>query len=684
MSSSSLSPPLPDSSELSRVDEEDEADADEDLAISTLELSPPLSTATPTSRDWEHHDKHQEYETRYHLIEEYPPQLDWEHHDKHQEYETRYHLIEEYPPQLYNIPPDCHSPPPPSESSSPTSHVSHLPPLGDNVATTDSLPLDPLRPPSPLNFSPCHRTEHEPAETAHPQRACGGELPSLLSPLDRPPSPSPPTSVSSSLARPASAILSPAVPPLSSPDPQAVRLTDEPGLDDLGLGLLSPAVSTVELPPLFSSSSPFYDFGDGPAPESPSRRRSTDLPLLEEDNSDGGFSPFSSVFSSPASEYSDLGSFRHPDGHQRSHFLSLPGSDTDDDLIPPELASKNYSARSLLMWDEDGSIEYPVEGFGFRRSNYGYPPRSPSPDLLDLDPKKIEELGGGEEGRRVWEARQRAARDETLAGLGVGYGNWSSGEREGVDRRSLGRERRRELSALLRLKLGLLEDKDQADKPKTDNSNGGAPPPTPSPAAASLAPVIASSSEPEVTLQTSTSSGSPKATPSAPSTTSSTPSASPPARHSPSTKPRITSMAQLVANMVFHRQQHPHSTLGHVHDQARPKKSSLPTRSRTWASGDLLPGGHDQPEIAGVDAPGLLEPSTPARSQTLSTSKTPTSPLRHMTLPEDLSSDDSSDDEGSGNAGGEAHSNKTPTSTTLSPLFLCASPLSYSAAELEA
>ncbi|PPR07088.1 hypothetical protein CVT26_005305 [Gymnopilus dilepis] len=245
MSSSSLSPPFPDSSELSRLDEEDEDDADEDLAISTLELSPPLSTATPTSRDWEHHDKHQEYE-------------------------TRYHLIEEYPPQLYNIPTDCHSQPPPSEFSPPTSHVSHLPPLGDN-----------------------------------------------------------------------------AVPPLSSPDLQGVQLTDEPGLDDLGLEFLSPSVSTVELPPL------------------------------------------------------------------------------------------------LVLF------------------------------------------------------------------------------------------------------LGLLENKDQADKPKTDNSNGTAPPPTPSPAAAALAPVIAPSSEPE------------------------------PLRLL--VKPRITSMARLVANTVFHRQQYPHSTLGHVHDPARPKKS--PTSS---------------------------------------------------------------------------------------------------------
>ncbi|KAF8909037.1 hypothetical protein CPB84DRAFT_1843379 [Gymnopilus junonius] len=173
--------------------EEDKDDVDEVLAISTLELLPPLPMATLTSIDWEHHDKHQGYETRYHLI---------------------------YPPQLYNIPTKCHSQPPPLEFSSPTSHVLHLPPLGDNIPTTDSLPLDPLQPPSPLDFSSCHLTEHEPTETAHPQRACGGKLPSLLSPLDRPPSPSPPTSVSSSLAWQASAILSPAVTPLPSSDPQ--------------------------------------------------------------------------------------------------------------------------------------------------------------------------------------------------------------------------------------------------------------------------------------------------------------------------------------------------------------------------------------------------------------------------------------------------------------------------------
>ncbi|PPQ76875.1 hypothetical protein CVT26_001466 [Gymnopilus dilepis] len=245
MSSSSLSPDLPDSSELSRVDE-DEADADEDLAISTLELSPPLSTATPTSRDWEHHDKHQEFE-------------------------TRYHLTEEYPPQLYNIPPDCHSQPPPSEFSSLTSHVSHLPPLSDNVPTTDSLPLDPLRPPTPVEIS--HHLLRRPRwyrPRSHGQHQQSYHLLFCHSLL---------------------------------------QICMECDLQTSGVWMTWVSDSSL-LPSqpsnchLFSSSSPLYDFGHGPAPESPS---------LEEDNSNGGFSSFSSVFSSPASEYSDLGSDTNDD-----------------------------------------------------------------------------------------------------------------------------------------------------------------------------------------------------------------------------------------------------------------------------------------------------------------------------------------------------------------------------------
>ena len=112
-------------------------------------------------------------------------------------------------------------------------------------------------------------------------------------------------------------------------------------------------------------------------------------------------------------------------------WCSFPGCKTDDDLIPMELASKNYipdpsetvptsstGTRSLLLWDHDYNdrCDMPI-------------PRSPSPENFYLDPTILEECGD-EELQNVYELRERTAKSE----------KWD-------------RERCRELSALLRLKL---------------------------------------------------------------------------------------------------------------------------------------------------------------------------------------------------------------------------------------
>ncbi|KAF8877742.1 hypothetical protein CPB84DRAFT_1752073 [Gymnopilus junonius] len=743
MSSSSLSPPFSDSSELRQADEDEDEDEDEDiLAISTLELSPsPLTPTTfPAARGGEDTEAEHEYENRYQHIEEYPSHL----------YNNSTH-IQPSPPQHQRPLPAWEPQPTQSPSPRPLSPSDASPP---SKYFREPTTLDAIRLPSPPPVSSPHKLGLEVGRSPQFQYAeeDEGHLPlPLLSPAQSPPlSPPPPTAALSDVGVEAdysldaldlglhSSSTSPfglpslrLSPPSSSSPPSSPSLvpqepdsTEEPGLDSLGLGLRSPSLSSAELPHLFPSTS-FYDFGDGPAPESPSRRRSTDLPPLLDDDSDGESSSFSPSLSSPVSDYQDLYPFRQPE--RRSHFLSLPGSDTDDDLIPSELASKNYvpdptitvptsssyfspsekKARSLLMWDpSEGSIEYPAEGgFGFRGSNYHYPtpPRSPSPDLLDLDAKKIEELGGGEEGRRVWEARQRAVREESLgyyeSAFGSGYGSGSGGsEREGGERRTLGRERRRELSALLRLKLGL-GDGSSSEKTKKEK-RGNVDDHAVGVSVSSKGRLPANRRWRRLRSQrqrTTTSPGLGNATPTTLSLPSSSTTTSTSRSSSSGMKPKITSMAQLVANMVFHRQQHPHSnTTGHMHDHSRPKRTTTPTRSRTWTAGAGAGGGaggdpfslNSSLSAAEVIAESAIAYTSLAKSQPLGMSKTPRSPLRQVTLPGELldsdnSESDSEHDVVEENRDGEAHTNKTPTSTTLSPLFLCASPLSYSDAELE-
>ena len=126
-----------------------------------------------------------------------------------------------------------------------------------------------------------------------------------------------------------------------------------------------------------------------------------------------------------------------PDLDTDIRWCSFPGCEIDDDLIPMELASKNYipdpsqtvpttsstGTRSLLLlWNTNNNNDY--------NDRCDIPiPRSPSPENFYLDPTILAECGD-EELQNVYELRRRTAKSE----------KWD-------------RERCRELSALLRLKL---------------------------------------------------------------------------------------------------------------------------------------------------------------------------------------------------------------------------------------
>ena len=175
---------------------------------------------------------------------------------------------------------------------------------------------------------------------------------------------------------------------------------------------------------------PFFDYDSStPVPCSPSRRRSATLPELEPSTFNADlFGLHKSIpLASEEPALPDIG-MDIPDIRWRS----FPGCETDDDLIPMELTSKNYipdpfetvpttSTRtgSLLLWDHhdyNDRCDMPI-------------PRSPSPENFYLDPTILAECGD-EELQNVYELRQRTAKNEKS-----------------------GRERCRELSALLRLKL---------------------------------------------------------------------------------------------------------------------------------------------------------------------------------------------------------------------------------------
>ncbi|KAF8162626.1 hypothetical protein B0H34DRAFT_286897 [Crassisporium funariophilum] len=289
----------------------------------------------------------------------------------------------------------------------------------------------------------------------------------------------------------------------------------------------------------------FYEFDPSiPIPGSPSRRRSSSLPDL--DPQELALDPFGLTFTGAAgpstltSSPEEIQSYlagspsRLTDDNlpsPRMQWLSLPGSDTDDDLIPTELASKNYipdpsilapstSSRSssLLLWDHDLDAKRRAL---LDANDDVEPPRSPSPENFYLDPTVLAECAEkDEEVKKVYDLRQRTARTDKWA-----------------------RERCRELSALLRLKL------DERGVSVTGNSG-------------SSNETIAEPLSPETTIHQPqpmigslpTSDYDPSSTVSNPSSTPTPTPQSPRKQSSSSSKPKFTSMAQLVANMVFHRQ----------------------------------------------------------------------------------------------------------------------------------
>ena len=173
----------------------------------------------------------------------------------------------------------------------------------------------------------------------------------------------------------------------------------------------------------------FFDFDSStPVPCSPSRRRSTVLPELEPSAFNDDLFGLHKSISPEEPALPDIGM-----DIPNIRWRSFPGCETDDDLIPMELTSKNYipdpfgtvpttftGTRSLLLWDHD---------YNFNDRCDMPTPRSPSPENFYLDPTILAECGD-EELQNVYELRQRTAKSE----------KWD-------------RERCRELSALLRLKL---------------------------------------------------------------------------------------------------------------------------------------------------------------------------------------------------------------------------------------
>jgi len=284
-----------------------------------------------------------------------------------------------------------------------------------------------------------------------------------------------------------------------------------------------------------------YDSADDdlsmPPPCSPSLRRSATLPELEP-NAD----PFGLHQSFSVEIPTSLAPSRDIDLDMRDLRLrSFPGCETDDDLIPVELASKSYISdpsaivpttstgiRSLLLWDHDPNPDCSDISI----------PRSPSPENFYLDPTVLADCAD-EEMQKVYELRQRTAKNE----------KWE-------------RERCRELSALLRLKLderGMLggggggcgshqsgarslpccSNSSFSPSPSGDSPTVHEPHPTITSSSSSLSPSPLSSST-QNSILISTSSG--------PSSTL------PSIMQSERPKHKIKSMAQLVASMLFNRQ----------------------------------------------------------------------------------------------------------------------------------
>lgn len=200
--------------------------------------------------------------------------------------------------------------------------------------------------------------------------------------------------------------------------------------------------------------------------------------------------------------------------------LSLPGADTDDDLLSEELGSSrptfapnsffvpatlSPTSRSLLLLDDPNDVP---------------PPRSPSPENFHLDPALLAEYPDPDlqklhDLRRRAQAAERAARQRELNIIEEDGFIPAASEARRAARRE--KERGREVAALLRLKL-----------------NGS------------------SSSRGSKNIRRSSSGNDDDEARSPPSPSPSTPHSSPPRR---SKKPKITSVPQLVAKMIFSRRE---------------------------------------------------------------------------------------------------------------------------------
>ena len=305
--------------------------------------------------------------------------------------------------------------------------------------------------------------------------------------------------------------------------------------------------SSTYIPPHDYNS--FFEYDPStPVPCSPSLRRPSTLPELEPTTFDAD--PFGLHKSLPAEAPTSLPLLPLHDidmDMPDPHWCSLPGCETDDDLIPMELASKNYipdpsaivpttstGIRSLLLWDH---------GHNPDRSDIPTP-RSPSPENFYLDPTVLAECDD-EELHKVYELRQRTAKSE----------KWE-------------RERCRELSALLRLKLderGVLGSGGVGGNDCGNHKNGvrsgcsnlsfSSPstsdsltvyrpqPRFPSSSSSSSPSPLSSSNQDSLFIPSSSSPGS-----------ALLPTLGKPQAQSEAPKHKIRSMAQLVASMIFHRQ----------------------------------------------------------------------------------------------------------------------------------
>ncbi len=445
----------------------------------------------------------------------------------------------------------------------------------------------------------------------------------------------------------------------------------------------------LQSPSLHSTRSTLYDslYSGNPSmtvPDSP-HCRAMDLPPLEDEgDANSAFGLGLHSMGSPSSS-TLLPSFsfdRYPHDEpppppgvsQRTTWLSFPGEDTDDDLIPSELASKNYipdpalaipttpPSRNLLIWDPTTRSGLPAGLPSFdgttrtaRSSDADDSPlpRSPSPgDDFDVDPGLLAELAerDAEKGGEVQKLCELRERTTIAAAVAASRNNK---DKEGAHREAEKvKEKWREVTALLRLKLKLeenstnvVEDPEEISKQIANGADSHRQQSSSftgdRSSSRSLSMASKRASVPDMNsasaIPTETLSNPTSLVP-APGLPTLTPSLSSPLRRT--SKPKITSMDQLVATMVLHRQ----------HDALR----RSPARNRTWSPTSC------------VTSPTSLG----SRNKTW-VPTSPTSPLRQVILPEDL------DD------GEESNGNDSPLQLSPLCLVLRGSPESFYA-QLEA